>query len=81
MSVCLSVLTPRANAQELTRERTYWRELDPFPVFDLLFGATGLNLKIVDIPMGHRERTCEATNISRIANGSLVQRKSNRGAE
>lgn len=42
---------------------------DPFGDFDLLFGATHLNLKIVDIPVRYKERKYGRTNISRFKNG------------
>ncbi len=42
---------------------------DPFGDFDLLFGASRLNLRIIDIPVRYRERKYGRTNISRFKNG------------
>lgn len=43
--------------------------LDPFGDFDLIFGATNQNLKIIDIPVRYMERKYGSTNISRFKNG------------
>ena len=42
---------------------------DPFGDFDLLFGASKLGLKIVDLPVRYRERTYGETNIHRWRDG------------
>lgn len=44
-------------------------DLDPFGDFDLIFGATHQNLKIIDIPVRYMERKYGSTNISRFKNG------------
>lgn len=47
-------------------------DFDPFGDFELLFGATLLNMKIVDIPIRYKERTYGTTNISRFTHGWLL---------
>jgi hypothetical protein len=42
---------------------------DPFGDFDLLFGASCLDLKIVDLPVRYEERTYGDTNINRWRDG------------
>jgi len=54
--------------------RAYFGDFDPFGDFDLLFGATKLNLKIVDLPIRYRERTYGTTNIDRWQHGWLLVR-------
>jgi SAM-dependent methyltransferase len=51
--------------------RKIWpfRKIDPFGDFDLLLGATKLNLKIIDIPIRYHQRTYGSTNISRWKHG------------
>jgi len=49
-------------------------KLDPFGDFDLLLGATKLNLKIIDLPIRYHERTYGQTNISRWRHGWLLLR-------
>jgi pectin methylesterase-like acyl-CoA thioesterase len=38
------------------RDRSYFGDSDPFGDFDLLFGASKLNLKILDLPIRYKER-------------------------
>ena len=52
--------------------RKYFGDFDPFGDFDLLFGASKLNLKIVEIPIKYRERTYGSTQISRFRHGLLL---------
>jgi len=40
-----------------------------FGDFDLLLGASKLNLKIIDLPVRYYERTYGTTNIKRFQNG------------
>ncbi len=58
----------------IAAERNYFGNFDPFGDFDLLFGATRLNLKIVDLPIRYGERTYGSTNISRFSDGVLLLR-------
>ena len=52
--------------------RSYFGEFDPFGDFDMLFGASKLNLKIIDLPIRYRERTYGDTNIKRWSHGWLL---------
>ena len=52
--------------------REYFGDFDPFGDFDLLFGASKLNLKIVEIPIKYCERTYGSTQISRFRHGLLL---------
>ena len=52
--------------------RAYFGDFDPFGDFDLLFGASKLNLKIVDVPVRYRDRTYGETNIQRWRHGWLL---------
>jgi SAM-dependent methyltransferase len=47
---------------------------DPFGDFDLLLGATKLDLRIVDIPIRYHERKYGTTNISRWRHGWMLLR-------
>jgi hypothetical protein len=58
----------------IAANRAYFGDFDPFGDFDLLFGATKLNLKIVDLPIRYRERQYGATNIDRWQHGWLLFR-------
>ena len=57
---------------KIAEGRKYFGDFDPFGDFDLLFGASKLNLKIVEIPIKYRDRTYGTTQISRFRHGLLL---------
>lgn len=71
-TLCGTKVIFRQNYQELTKNRTYFGDFDPFGDFDLIFGASKLNLKIIEIPIRYQARTYGATNISRFIHGWLL---------
>jgi hypothetical protein len=58
----------------IAENRSYFGDFDPFGDFDLLFGASRLNLHIIDMPVRYRERTYGQTNIDRWRHGVLLLR-------
>lgn len=58
----------------IAENRDYFGDFDPFGDFDLLFGASKLNLKIVDMPVRYQERTYGEIKISRWTHGLLLLR-------
>ena len=52
--------------------RKYFGDFDPFGDFDLLFGASKLNLKIVEVPIRYQERIYGSSNISHIKEGLIL---------
>lgn len=58
----------------IVANRSYFGDFDPFGDFDLLFGASKLNLKILDIPIRYKERVYGETNIQRWKHGLLLLR-------
>lgn len=58
--------------EEIANNRSYFGEFDPFGDFDLIFGASKLNLKIIEIPIRYKARTYGSTNISRFSHGWLL---------
>ena len=58
--------------ERIAINRREFGNFDPFGDFDLLFGATKLNLKICDIPVRYHERVYGKTNISRFVHGWLL---------
>jgi hypothetical protein len=73
-TLCGTKVISRTNYLKLIENRKYFGEFDPFGDFDLIFGATKLALKIVEIPIRYRERTYGATNISRWKHGMILLR-------
>jgi SAM-dependent methyltransferase len=56
----------------IAENRAFFGDFDPFGDYDLLFGASHLNLKIVDMPIRYRERIYGTTNIQRWQHGWLL---------
>jgi SAM-dependent methyltransferase len=75
-TLCGTKVLWRKDYERLAAARAYFGDFDPFGDFDLIFGATRLNLKIVEIPIRYRDRTYGETNISRWKHGLLLLRMS-----
>jgi SAM-dependent methyltransferase len=75
-TLCGTKALYREDYERISANRSYFGDFDPFGDFDLLFGASRLNLKIVDIAVRYHERTYGETNISRWRHGWLLLRMS-----
>jgi len=73
-TLCGTKVISRSNYERLAANRAFFGEFDPFGDFDLIFGASKLNLKIVELPIRYRERTYGSTNISRFRHGLILLR-------
>ena len=73
-TLCGTKVMTKENYLKIAASRSYFGDFDPFGDFDLLFGASKLNLKVRDIPVRYRERTYGTTNISRWSHGALLFR-------
>jgi SAM-dependent methyltransferase len=62
----------RQDYERIAANRDYFGDFDPFGDFDLLFGASKLNLHILEVPIRYQARTYGATNIQRFAHGWLL---------
>ena len=71
-TLCGTKVISRQNYQRLVANRAYFGEFDPFGDYDLIFGASKLNLKIVDLPIRYQDRTYGSTNIDRWRHGALL---------
>ena len=71
-TLCGTKALARSDYERITRGRTYFGEFDPFGDFDLLFGASKLHLKIIEIPVRYRGRTYGETQIRRFRDGLLL---------
>jgi len=71
-TLCGTKVMWRTDYEAVAANRDYFGDFDPFGDFDLLFGASKLNLKIVDVPVRYRDRTYGATNIQRWSHGWLL---------
>lgn len=62
----------RNDYEKIAKMRSYFGDFDPFGDFHLIFGASKLNLKIIEIPVRYKARTYGTTNISRFKHGLLL---------
>jgi len=71
-TLCGTKVLTKANYEKIAANRKYFGDFDPFGDFDLIFGASKLNMKIMEIPVRYKERVYGETNISRFSHGWLL---------
>lgn len=71
-TLCGTKVLLKSDYDKIVQNRHFFGDFDPFGDFDLIFGASKLNLKIVEIPIRYRQRTYGSTNISRFSHGWLL---------
>ena len=71
-TLCGTKVLLRSNYEKIKTGRVYFGDFDPFGDFDLLFGASKLNLKITELPVSYKERKYGETKISRFRHGLLL---------
>jgi SAM-dependent methyltransferase len=75
-TLCGTKVLYRSDYERIAANRSYFGDFDPFGDFDLLFGASRLNLHIVDLAVRYHEREYGETNINRFSHGLLLLRMS-----
>jgi hypothetical protein len=75
-TLCGTKALYREDYERIDSNRSFFGDFDPFGDFDLLFGASRLNLRIVDVAVRYHERTYGTTNISRFRHGLVLLRMS-----
>ncbi len=73
-TLCGTKVLRRTDYQRLNAGRSYFGDFDPFGDFDLIFGASKLNLKAFEIPIRYAARAYGETQISRFRHGWLLLR-------
>lgn len=73
-TLCGTKVLLRRHYHEIQRNRDYFGEFDPFGDFDLIFGASKLNLKTAEVPIRYAARGYGETQISRFQHGWLLLR-------
>jgi len=73
-TLCGTKVLSKTDYMQISANRGYFGEFDPFGDFDLIFGAAKLNLKVVEIPVNYASRTYGETQISRFRHGWLLVR-------
>jgi SAM-dependent methyltransferase len=73
-TLCGTKAMLRSDYARLKAGRSYFGDFDPFGDFDLIFGASKLGLKAVEIPIRYASRTYGETQISRFRHGFMLLR-------
>ena len=60
--------------RQIAANRAYFGDFDPFGDFDLIFGASKLNLKVLEVPVRYASRRYGETQISRFRHGWMLLR-------
>jgi SAM-dependent methyltransferase len=71
-TLCGTKVMHRSDYMRIKQGRAYFGDFDPFGDFDMIFGATKLNLRCIDVPIRYAARTYGATQISRFRHGMLL---------
>lgn len=71
-TLCGTKVLFRHAYERIAANRHYFGDFDPFGDFDLLFGASKLNLQIIEIPIRYQARAYGTTNIQRFRHGWLL---------
>jgi len=73
-TLCGTKAMCRSDYTRIKTARSYFGEFDPFGDFELIFGASKLGLKAVEIPIRYASRTYGETQISRFRHGFMLLR-------
>jgi hypothetical protein len=71
-TLCGTKVISMDNYRKIAETRSFFGEFDPFGDFDLIFGASRLGLKVIEIPITYKERSYGTTNISRWKHGYVL---------
>ena len=71
-TLCGTKVIFRSDYDNLVINRKFFGDFDPFGDFDLIFGASKLNLESVEIPIRYAARAYGTTQISRFQHGWLL---------
>ncbi|MBI3380330.1 glycosyltransferase [Candidatus Gottesmanbacteria bacterium] len=71
-TLCGTKVFWRSDYQKIKKMRSYFGDFDPFGDFDLLFGASKLHLKSIEIPIRYKARVYGKTNIKRVRNAIVL---------
>ena len=75
-TLCGTKVFHRDHYALIQQNRSFFGDFDPFGDFDLIFGASRLNLQIKDIPIRYQSREYGSPQIDRWRDGALLIRMS-----
>jgi glycosyltransferase involved in cell wall biosynthesis len=73
-TLCGTKAVLRADYARIKAGRSYFGDFDPFGDFELIFGASKLGLKAVEVPIRYASRRYGETQISRFRHGLMLAR-------
>jgi glycosyltransferase involved in cell wall biosynthesis len=73
-TLCGTKALSKRHYERIAETRPYFGEFDPFGDFDLIFGASKLNLKAIEVPIRYASRAYGESQISRFRHGWLLMR-------
>ncbi len=73
-TLCGTKVLRRSDYIRIKNNQDYFGDFDPFGDFDLIFGSSKLNLKMIEIPITYRARNYGDTQISRFRHGFQLLR-------
>jgi SAM-dependent methyltransferase len=73
-TLCGTKVMLRSDYVKIKNNQSYFGDFDPFGDFDLIFGSSKLNLKMVEIPIRYKARSYGSTQISRFRHGLQLLR-------
>jgi SAM-dependent methyltransferase len=73
-TLCGTKALLKRDYQAIANNRSYFGDFDPFGDFDLIFGASKLNLKVAEVPIRYQARAYGETQIARFSHGWLLLR-------
>lgn len=71
-TLCGTKVLLKRDYLDIQKNKKYFGDFDPFGDFELLFGASKLNLKITEVPVHYKERVYGTTNINRFRHGLIL---------
>lgn len=71
-TLCGTKVLTKENYENLKEAKKFLGDFDPFGDFDLILGASKLNLKFAEIPVRYKARIYGSTNISRFRHGWML---------
>lgn len=73
-TLCGTKVIWKSDYERLRAGGSSFRDFDPFGDFALLFGASRLNLKIVEVPVRYQARSYGTSNIAHVKEGLILAR-------
>jgi len=75
-TLCGTKVLYKRDYERIKKSRQFFGDFDPFGDFDLIFGASKLNLKMIEIIVRYRDREFGTTQIKRFKHGWLLTKMS-----